>query len=67
MTDIWEERQRALRTDLLKLKVASRDLSIDDWVNRALGIIEREKVRELERYKERLLVQGQCERKGTRL
>lgn len=49
--DSHEARQARLRADLLRLKTAARTLPLTEWVDKALGLIEREKMQELERYK----------------
>ena len=51
--DDYEDRQRQLRGDLLKLKSMARQLSTQEWLDTAFGIVERECVRREEAVIER--------------
>ncbi len=53
MTKTHEEREQALRGELLKMKASARLVPLSEWIDAMLGIIEREKVQALEAYKER--------------
>lgn len=49
----YEDWQRRLRNDALRLKALAGTTPMSEWVDKFLGIVEREKVRELEAFKER--------------
>ena len=49
---------RRVRGELMKLKAAASTTPLQEWLDTALGIIEREKVREGERVKEKMYLAG---------
>jgi hypothetical protein len=57
--DTYTKKQASLRADLLRLRGADHaNLSLEDWMQKALGLIEREKLLVLEEYKERMFEKG---------